>query len=70
MILQVEVVLLGRENDWCVLAIDFDGEVGLKTSERSGVGQAARQSLLLRRRVGGTSGSGRSLGHWCPGRTR
>ena len=68
-ILQVEVVLLGRENDWCVLAIDFDGEVGLITCERSGVGQGTRQSLPLRRRVGGKSGFGRSLGHQCPRRT-
>ena len=45
MILLVEVVLLGRENDRRVLAFGFDAEVGLTTCERSGVGQAARQYL-------------------------
>ena len=70
MILLVEVVLLGRENDRRVLTIGFDAEVGLTTCERSGVGQAARQSLSLQKRVGGKSGSGQSLGHPCPRRTR
>ena len=39
-ILLVEVVLLDRENDRRVLAIDFDAEVRLITCERCGVGQA------------------------------
>ena len=38
--------------------------------ERSGVGQAGQTVPPLRRRVSGKSGSGQSLGHRCPGRTR